>query len=559
MRQSLFMALGFALSLGGCVHYKVHRFPDRPAVWVDADENHVEERVEDYWSGLSWDGADQTIFLPVQRALGVTRPGMAANVNSWDEVPDSSWFRNRIGMRAMSDEELAQGSCPDELLDPSRPWTVTAAKPNGANPGFIIKGPEGRGWLLKFDGLKQPDRATTADVLGSRLYHAAGYFSPCNIIVFFEPDVLQMGEGAETKDHLGNDRPMNREDVDTVLAAAGKHNDGRLRASASLFLPGRPVGPWTYQGTRKDDPNDVINHEDRRELRGAKLMAAWTNHFDAREQNTLAIWAKEDGRTFVRHYYLDFGDTLGSIWWWTPMSMSHRFGYSYYLDMGDVGMDWLTLGALKRPWNQLEISDRAPVGFFAAEPFAPERYKTGYPNPAFLRMLPEDGSWMARILARMDGPALRVMLEQGEMQNKAHEEEVFRILSSRRDRILAYYLRIRSPLADFRMEDNQLCFADLLLQTGMVGESDYDVRAYVAPFSEPVLNAAIEGVEDGMGCVSLADVQPDSRDPYLIVDLIARPRGEDDLPPARVHLMGGAKPLRIVGIERPADGVAPKR
>jgi len=46
--------------------------------------------------------------------------------------------------------------------------------------------------------------------------------------------------------------------------------------------------------------NDVIRHEDRRELRGARLLAAWTNHFDAREQNTLSMFAEQDGRPFGR-------------------------------------------------------------------------------------------------------------------------------------------------------------------------------------------------------------------------------------------------------------------
>ena len=33
----------------------------------------------------------------------------ALNVNTADEVPDSSWFTNRIGARAMTSEELTRG------------------------------------------------------------------------------------------------------------------------------------------------------------------------------------------------------------------------------------------------------------------------------------------------------------------------------------------------------------------------------------------------------------------------------------------------------------------
>ena len=53
-------------------------------------------------------------------------------------------------------------------------------------------------------------------------------------------------------------------------------------------------------------------HEDRRELRGYGVFAAWLNHVDAKAINSLDMLVTENGRSFVRHNLIDFGSALGS-------------------------------------------------------------------------------------------------------------------------------------------------------------------------------------------------------------------------------------------------------
>ena len=90
-----------------------------------------------------------------------------------------------------------------------------------------------------------------------------------------------------------------------------------------------------------DDPNDVIPHEDRRELRGARILAAWLDHFDSREQNSMDSWMADrkdqpdSSPGHVIHYYLDTSDCLGSEWDWEVIS--RRLGHSYVFDWGDAG------------------------------------------------------------------------------------------------------------------------------------------------------------------------------------------------------------------------------
>lgn len=540
---------GIVLLLGCAACAKdVARFADTPVMWADDDMRHVETPVKPYWSGLAWDGADQLVFRPSQRALGVVVGGRAVNVNAFDEVPDSSWFENRLGQRSFSVDDAARGACSDVLLDATRPWTVTAAKSDGANPGFIIEGPDGRGWLLKFDRHWQPERATAADVFGSRVYYAAGFHAPCNIIVGFDPSILR----------LSPDTSVTQEDIENVLSAANVRPDGSLRASASLFLSGRPLGPWTYQGTKKDDPNDVVPHEDRRELRGSKLLAAWTNHFDAREQNTLAMWVQEDGRTFVKHHVIDFGDILGSVWWWVDLPLSYRFGHSYYFDATQILTDHVTLGLLDRPWDNPTFNEKAPVAYFSEVDFKPRKWKPGYPNPAFLRMDDSDGAWMARILARMDRPLVDTMLAEGELSDPVAHDEVIRILMARRDAVLDVYLRARSPLVHTRLSNDALCLEDLLTLSGRSVGGDVASTVYQPPFRNTVRTDR-RSVAGGEVCIPLVDEDFAGDDPYTIVDVVLLPKEGGVLPPLRVHMARTPHGLRVLGLERPADARAPGR
>lgn len=87
---------------------------------------------------------------------------------------------------------------------------------------------------------------------------------------------------------------------------------GTYRAVASKFRGGVPKGPFSYHGVRDDDPNDIIPHEHRRDLRGLRVFGAWLHHNDIRRINSLDMYITENGRRFLRHYLIDFGATLGS-------------------------------------------------------------------------------------------------------------------------------------------------------------------------------------------------------------------------------------------------------
>src|SRR5918993_1640485 len=72
------------------------------------------------------------------RNVGDRTDTRAVNINTVDEVPDSSWFTNRVGRGPLTIEQLARG--PDTGTGPAAgAWTVVAAKSEGITPGLTIR------------------------------------------------------------------------------------------------------------------------------------------------------------------------------------------------------------------------------------------------------------------------------------------------------------------------------------------------------------------------------------------------------------------------------------
>jgi hypothetical protein len=554
----LFVVTLLSAWISGCGS-SMRPFTPADPVWKDDDAHPFSETPEEYYSGLLWDGADQMIFRPMARVWAVDPGGEAENVNAVDEVPDSSWFINRLGRTPITPAAVERGACRTPPLSTDGPWVATGAKPNGANPGFIIKGNDGRGYLLKFDGDIQHVRATAADTIVSRLYHAAGFRVPCNRVYFFDRSIITIAPDAKSESSDGDKIPMTETDLDKVFAKAHQLPDGRYRGSASLFLDGKPLGPFRYEGTRSDDPNDVIPHNDRRELRGNRLMSAWVNHFDAREQNTLDMWVETGGGAgFIRHHIIDFGDCFGSIF--EPPEMGRRLGHSSYLDIPDLFQDWLTLGLVQRPWEGKRFGVSKNVfGYYDVKSFVADEWEPGYPNPAMMRMTERDGAWMARILARFTHEHIRAAIAQGHIGSDFLEQELFRILEGRRQEILKRYLSRLAPLSRPRVSDDILCLDDLSRAADTVPSFSrrYEARAWAGdPLTPAPTSAAVTRGKFEV-CVRLPRLQASEASPqYLVVDVFAIGGGTRRRP-ARVHLYDVGDRLRVVGLERPYENKEP--
>jgi hypothetical protein len=576
-RRRLVIAL--LLVHASCAEDGLRRFPLQEPLWTDPDSNPIAGTpARRRTSGYSL-AAEQLVLRPVSRALTLPLPRESLNVNSLDEVPNSSWFTNRIGVQAMTADEVARGACADSApLDPSRgPWTVVSGKSDGTTKGFVVKAPDGRRYLLKFDGpLSQ--RATTADVVGSKIYHAAGYWTPCNEIVTFAPSLLRLDPTATRKGRYGEDVPLTAADRDDILAGAWRRPDGLLRASASRYLDGIPLGPFRFEGTRGDDPNDVVPHQRRREVRASMLFAAWIHHWDAIENNTLDTLVDGGGGRFVRHHFLDWSDSLGALGW-TSERVTQRVGIgrSGYLQFGQVLVDLVTLGVYPRPWYHLDTPPQAETfGYFGTEHFVASKWRPTYMNPAFTELTTRDALWAARIIARFTDADIAAVVGRAQLDDPAQARFLTDTLIRRRDVILREYLGgVLSALDRFTLHRSgpgapeALCFEDLAVAAGVADAATtvYRVHFHAGRRLERLVGARQLTPQGGRSCFDLpvaagrpyqlvaASAPPDDPLRYAVVEIYSNQH-----PSLRatatvvVHLydLGPDGGLRIVGIERPA-------
>ena len=309
---------------------------------------------------------------------GERRDVRALNVNTVDEVPDSSWFTNRIGLRQMTVSEIARGPDRVETLD-LKGWVVSGGKSGGIQPGFRMTDPNRQMYQIEVDPPSNPELASGAEMIGTAFYHAIGYHVVDVYLADIDPRpwsspmmrpfaILSMGVAANSKKY----------DLDVVFDRAARLSNGRYRVLVSRFATGKPLGNFRYYGTRSDDPNDVVRHEHRRELRGARVFAAWLNHDDSRGINSLDMLETADGRSSVKHYMFDFGSILGSG---TVYAQRHRPGNEYIFEQRPGWLTLATLGLYVRPWMTVDYPRVPPsVGRLEAQQFDPLKWKPDTPT-----------------------------------------------------------------------------------------------------------------------------------------------------------------------------------
>ena len=378
----------------------------------------------------------------------------AGNINTVDDLPDSSWFTNRRGLTAA---DVARGPNRSEGPAPGA-WTVTSSKSDGVTPGFTVKDANGQRWFLKFDPPGMRGMATGTEVAVTRLMWALGYNVPENHIAYLRREQLVVGDGAKFTTAAGTTRGLRQGDIDQLLERAGRDADGRYRIVASRALDGKPIGRIKFLGTRSDDPNDIVAHEHRRELRAYGTFAAWLNHVDAKSINSLDMLVTENGRSFVKHYLIDFGSALGSG---ATEAAEYWAGSQYLVDGEQVLSRMFSFGVNPPKWHSTAFYESPVIGRLPLHNagFNPEGWKPREPNRAFLHARDDDKFWAADRLAGIRSDIIAAAVAAGEFGNAQDEAFLVRALAERRDAILRAYLPAVNPIsAPSLAQDGTLTF-----------------------------------------------------------------------------------------------------
>jgi len=540
-RTALLLALSIAassLTLGA----QTRRFyPDDP-IWREPMTQDVKNAVR-YEPDLAYQTLENLFWRPGDGVVGQR----AKNVNTVDEVPDGPYFVNRAGRTPLTPALVARGV--NTSTGPATgKWTVVSAKSDGVTPGFTVRDSADQLWFIKFDPPGWPAMATGSEIVAAKLFWAAGYHTAEYHIAQMKPSDLVIGKDTRITPLGEAARPMHQGDINWLLGRADRNADGSYRVILSKAAPGRPVGRIKFHGTRADDPNDLIPHEHRRELRGYFVFAAWLNHVDAKGINSLSSLITENGRSVIRHYLLDFGSALGSA------ATGPREGWEGYEALveegGEIAKRTLSLGFKIPVWRTQDYFESPAIGRLPRDhsKWDPEEWWPHITNAAFRHIRPDDTFWAALKLESISDEMIRAAVAEGKFGDRESEEFLAKAISDRRVRILQTFLPKVNPIVDPAIDaTGRLSFRNAAADAAVADRAP-GYRALWYTFDNVIDKATLVATTEETQSPMVMPPMPPSE--YIKVDLAAVGGPEAWTKPVSAYFRRNSTGWTLVGFER---------
>jgi hypothetical protein len=373
-------------------------------------------------------------------------------------------------------------------------------------------------------------------------------------VTTFDPAKVVIDAEATKRRPSGERTTFTRDDLNEVLEQAARNADGTYRVAAGRLLQGQPLGSFRYAGTRPDDPNDLVPHEHRRELRALGVFAAWTNLTDLKAGNTLDTLVTENGRAVVKHVLQDVGSTFGMA------NRPHEWdiGSEYFYDPQASRRRLLSFGFALSPWQTIPYTEYPAIGRFEGDYFDPRTWRPQTPTTAYMELRADDAFWAARRVMAFSDDLIRAAVRTGQYSDGAAELHLAAVLIKRRDAIGRAYLPAINPIVNPRLDaSGALTFENAAVDAGFAG-APAAYRATWAHFdnatgeTRPIgetrsvtpAMAAPSGLPGAIG--SFVEVG-------IAADSATHPSWKE---PVRTFFRRTAAGWKLVGLERLPDGPA---
>ena len=207
--------------------------------------------------------------------------------------------------------------------------------------------------------------------MATKIFWGLGYNQVESFLTTFDPKKASIDPEASLRRPSGKRTPFRQDDVNAILERVHRNKDGTYRVIAGRLIGGKVLGNFTFDGSRTDDPNDIVPHERRRELRALRVFGAWTNLTDLKSANTLDSLATVNGRSIVKHYLQDVGSTFGmcnELYEWD-------LSYENFVQGDTTWRRLASFGFALSPWQTVDYVEYPSVGKFEGDVFDPRKWR----------------------------------------------------------------------------------------------------------------------------------------------------------------------------------------
>ena len=186
----------------------------------------------------------QSLGQSLRQARRTQTGVVAGNVNTIDEVPDSSWFTNRILARPVSIEEAVRAAGTGDG-PASGQWTVSPQRKLASRPGS-------RSWIEGRDLVRVIRRAWSPASRDRRDSRREQDLLDPGLLAGRQRVDQRPARAVAARRYGDGSAPFLARDADASIGSrrggerAHRDADGSYRAVAARRLPGRPLGGFRY-------------------------------------------------------------------------------------------------------------------------------------------------------------------------------------------------------------------------------------------------------------------------------------------------------------------------